>query len=646
MEVHPWLMMRSAALPARLLGGLGHPDLPRLAGRLLAADGRLSYERRHFEQCAAAMRTSVLRLGAERRALARRCLKAVRTGVPLADAEIRLLESLGLGGWVRRWQSAVVEAAAARAAARSAYAAARLVTRRGVAEAYDEEAVRHAAFVADPGFYRAMSNHPLARRPGDGTARRSRLLTATAHRHLRNLAASTGSGPVLYARLAPESADALGVGEPGTERVMVEAGGWLIRRLQTVLDAAAPERDLRVWPSPLFREPPSAGDREDAPAGPSVPQDGPERVPVLERVVDGARVRVPEGALLVWRAASGGRTVGELSDELGLSVEAVAGHARASRAAVILSRSRLPAAEPHPLTALAGVSPAPAGVVEIAELRTRYERAPWPERARWFEAARQAVADLGDLGDLGGPAVDRGGAVLDRGRAGDRDSARAVGGVAAERGHTVFGEREPSGEAGSGERAFPGGVGSGQREASGGAGSGERAFRGGVGAGERESLGGREAGRGVGRERLGVGPSRYSDREIFHECRSSAYSERVTIGGAALARLRDALSSVLPLCALGALLAREDARDAVRAVLGGRSAPLARLAATNLRTEPTRMRALTAVLAELVAQRYAGGGHDARVSSADGLMAQGYGAGGWDERDGRVFRVSADGVRG
>ncbi|GAA2207906.1 hypothetical protein GCM10009850_033640 [Nonomuraea monospora] len=247
----PWFLLRTTGLPVSLLDGLGHPDLRRLTERLLAAERRLTAERRAFERLAAPMRGSVLRLAPERRAQARHCIRSVRTGMPLSGEELGLLESLGLGEWARRWQSAVVVAGAARAAARSAYAAARLVTRRKVAEAYDEESVREAAFLADPAFYQAIVRHPLARRPGDGTARRSRLLSAAAHRQLRRLTVGGGGGgPVLYARFQPGDERALRVGEPGTERVVVEAGEWLARH---VGDAGRVE-ELRVryadapWP--------------------------------------------------------------------------------------------------------------------------------------------------------------------------------------------------------------------------------------------------------------------------------------------------------------------------------------------------------------------------------------------------------------
>ncbi|WP_188193932.1 lantibiotic dehydratase [Nonomuraea sp. SYSU D8015] len=214
-EVHPWALVCATGFPARLIGDLGRPALRHLTERMLAAGHRLSTERRHFQQRAAALRDTVLRLPPEQQEHARSCIQSVRAGAPLTGAEIGLLASLGLGDWVRRWQSAVVAAASARAAAWSAHAAARLATRCRVAEAYDDESVRHATSAADPAFLQAIAKHPLARRPGAGTARRSRLLTATAHRHLRRLATviepTALPGPTLYVRLDPATPEPLHV---------------------------------------------------------------------------------------------------------------------------------------------------------------------------------------------------------------------------------------------------------------------------------------------------------------------------------------------------------------------------------------------------------------------------------------------------
>ncbi|MEV0391071.1 hypothetical protein, partial [Nonomuraea sp. NPDC050643] len=61
-ELYPWALVRTTGLPARLLDGLGHPDLRRLTERLLAADRRLAGERSSFERAAAPLRGAVLRL--------------------------------------------------------------------------------------------------------------------------------------------------------------------------------------------------------------------------------------------------------------------------------------------------------------------------------------------------------------------------------------------------------------------------------------------------------------------------------------------------------------------------------------------------------------------------------------------------------
>ncbi|WP_345153141.1 hypothetical protein [Nonomuraea rubra] len=156
-----------------------------------------------------------LRLAPERRAQARRCVRSVRAGMPLTGDELGLLDRWGWGSGRGAGSPPWSWRARHGWAARSAYAAARLVTRRKVAEAYDDESVRQAAFLADPGFYQAIVRHPLARRPGDGTARRSRLLTAAAHRQLRRLTVGGQGGPVLYARFEPHGGGALRVGEPG-----------------------------------------------------------------------------------------------------------------------------------------------------------------------------------------------------------------------------------------------------------------------------------------------------------------------------------------------------------------------------------------------------------------------------------------------
>lgn len=84
--------------------------------------------------------------------------------------------------------------------------------------------------------------------------------------------------------------------------------------------------------------------------------------------------------------------------------------------------------------------------------------------------------------------------------------------------------------------------------------------------------------------------SHYADREIFHEDRTGPHSERIRIGGPAMEGIGDALGSVLPICYLGALLRRADARAALREALGGKATPLAELTSLTLPTEGPAMR--------------------------------------------------------
>ncbi|MER6714555.1 hypothetical protein [Streptomyces sp. NPDC000877] len=103
-----------------------------------------------------------------------------------------------------------------------------------------------------------------------------------------------------------------------------------------------------------------------------------------------------------------------------------------------------------------------------------------------------------------------------------------------------------------------------------------------------------------GETRRGAG-DHYADREVFFEDRASPYNERVTFGGPTLDGLRRALTAVLPLCHLAALLRREDARDALRAELGGSDAPLLHLAGRRLAAAQPRTDRLREVLRRLVA---------------------------------------------
>ncbi|PPK67091.1 lantibiotic dehydratase [Actinokineospora auranticolor] len=93
----------------------------------------------------------------------------------------------------------------------------------------------------------------------------------------------------------------------------------------------------------------------------------------------------------------------------------------------------------------------------------------------------------------------------------------------------------------------------------------------------------------------------YADRGLFHEDRSSPYSERVHLGEPVVRRLRDVTAAVFPLVYLAALLTRADARDVLRAELDGAPASLAALAARELPERTPRRDRLADRLRELVA---------------------------------------------
>ncbi|GGM73435.1 hypothetical protein GCM10011609_06540 [Lentzea pudingi] len=107
----------------------------------------------------------------------------------------------------------------------------------------------------------------------------------------------------------------------------------------------------------------------------------------------------------------------------------------------------------------------------------------------------------------------------------------------------------------------------------------------------------------------------YADREIFHEDRTCRYSERVTLGAPVVDSVGAALTSVLPLCYLGGLLRRADARAALRAHLGGKAAPLAALTAVDLSPQGPLERALRDRLAAIVRTTPADADGTVRLSS-------------------------------
>lgn len=95
------------------------------------------------------------------------------------------------------------------------------------------------------------------------------------------------------------------------------------------------------------------------------------------------------------------------------------------------------------------------------------------------------------------------------------------------------------------------------------------------------------------------GGQHYADRELFHEDRSSPLSEQVSLGAPIVDRIRQVTEAVFPLTFLAALLAREDARDALCTALRGTSAPLAALAAREIPARTDRRDHLDSILHEL-----------------------------------------------
>lgn len=114
--------------------------------------------------------------------------------------------------------------------------------------------------------------------------------------------------------------------------------------------------------------------------------------------------------------------------------------------------------------------------------------------------------------------------------------------------------------------------------------------------------------------RRGAG-RQYADRTVLREDRASPLNLKVTLGAPVVAGFRSAITDVLELCLLAALLRREDARDAVRRALGGQARPLCELASAELVDDAVRTRELDRVLADLPGLRGAPAGGEVSVTS-------------------------------
>ncbi|WP_371515859.1 lantibiotic dehydratase [Kitasatospora sp. NBC_01300] len=509
-ETMPWSLLRATGFPAGLLDGLASEELLGTAAGVLAAEQAVAAERAHFlDQLWPGLRKAVRTVEPRQRSLRalQSCRRLVDGGAPLDERCAAVLAATGAPDWAPRWNALVAALDERLTAAGTELEAALLRARLHTARAAGREDFGHAVFVSNPSFHHTALETPPLTHPGWAQARDGggalpqtlRRRVDTLHRYLRRFATKCETvsffGPVLFGRLVPEREETLLVGAPGREKVVVEASAWLVEELREQAAREVPLTRQRVWPSPLFRRPDSS--------------------PVLERAVDGRRFRVAGPALALWSAAAaapGSRLDSLLSAAGPVPTPPGAGSddayaARLVKAlgpALVVSPWRLPATELHALTRLAAEHPADP-VVNLAEVRDTYARAPWPERAAHLLAVRAARA-------------------ADGGRV-SQDSGR-----------------------------------------------------------------------------------HYADRELFHEDRSSPLSERVGFGAPVVERIREITEAVFPLVFLAALLAREDARDALRAELAGAPVPLAALAAREIPAPSPRRDRLDAVLRRLVGRAVAAAG--------------------------------------
>ncbi|MGW7364416.1 hypothetical protein ACWGI8_13555, partial [Streptomyces sp. NPDC054841] len=396
-ETMPWSLLRATGFSTRLLDGLASVELLDTAGELLAAENTVAAQRAHFlEACWPALREAVREVEPRQRSLRalQACRRLVEEGAPLDERCTDVLTATGLPDWAARWNALVAardeQVAAARAGFETAVHRARLRT----AETAGLDAFRHAVFVSNPAFFRAALESPPLAHPGwaeaeagteagAGLPRGLRRRVDTLHRYLRRFATKCETvsffGPVLFNRLRPEQEQAVLVGSPGPEKVVVEASAWLVEQLREQAGRDVPLPLQHAWPSPLFRQP--------------------ESDQVLERAVDGRRFKVAAPALALWRAAAAGP--GDRLDALlaaaGAAEQSDAYAAQLVKAlgpALIVSPWRLPSTELHALTRLAAEHPT-ATVVELAEARDKYAEAGWPQRAGHLAEAQTASERAG-----------------------------------------------------------------------------------------------------------------------------------------------------------------------------------------------------------------------------------------------------------
>ncbi|MFI6096382.1 hypothetical protein ACIA8G_12550 [Lentzea sp. NPDC051213] len=448
----PWVLLRTTGFGVRMVERLATVRLD-VVDQVLAERESLAELQQEFDSCWSELRDAVRAVEPRQRSerALRSCRRLVAEGAELDDRCVAILRQLGRLEFAERWNEMVKRCADS---GHEEFERALSESYAEIAGAVRDDRFQHAVFVSNPAFHRSVSGRDSA----------DRRTLDTLHRYLRRFATKCETvsffGPTLYARLRPELPAAVEVGEPGAERVVVEASVWLVEELRKHATERLDPDQRRAWRNPLFRALPSG-------AG-------------LERVVDGRKFRVAEQAMAVWQAADGSPLAASATKGLG--------------PALTVSAWRLPATELHALTRLAEHEPTAAS---LAAHRDAYASAGWPERATHLAAAQEFAEGL-------------------------------------------FGQVE---------------------------------------------------------HRAG---QHYADRELFHEDRSSPYSERVVLGGPIADALRKVTEAILPLTYLAALLTREDARDVLRADLAGEPGSLAALAVRDLPESRERRGQLDEVLRDLV----------------------------------------------
>jgi hypothetical protein len=361
-RLQPWSLLRTTGFPVRALDGLAAPNSIRAADNVLAAEQALLDLRRHFlEGLWPALRAAVRIVEPRQRSFRAllRCRRLVEERALLDRRCAEILATTRKPDFFAQWNALVetYEEVLDTANLELSGALERAYSR--TAEAAGEDRFRHAVFVSNPGFFRAVLDRGSLW-PGGNPPRGVRRKLDTLHRYLRRFATKCETvsffGPVLFTALRPDQQEPVLIGEPRPGKVVVEASVSLVEQLRQRATAATDPADRRAWRSPLFRELSSS--------------EG------LEHAVDGRRFRVAPQAMAVWRAADGNR-LGEL-----------AAAAKGLGPALTVSAWRLPATELHALTRLAAEYQDET-VVELAMHRNKYADADWPERAGHLAAAEE-----------------------------------------------------------------------------------------------------------------------------------------------------------------------------------------------------------------------------------------------------------------